>query len=149
MVVLSSKLENRASFSCSNEIINKVQHLTLNSDISNFFYFPTDCPQREKNGWTADATLSTEQFLLNFDCSYLFKIYAQAIVDAQREDGALPGIVPTDTWGFSWGAGPGWDNCIFELPYRAYIYSGDKEILEIVAPAIKKYLNYMLLINMV
>lgn len=141
---MSSITRRRGTFECDNEVINKLQKCVEQSDISNFLQFPTDCPQREKNGWTADATLSTEQFLLNFDCAYLFKIYVQAIVDAQREDGALPGIVPTDTWGFAWGAGPGWDNCIFELPYRVYLYSGDKEVLQIVGPAIKKYLKYMM-----
>lgn len=139
----SSLTKRRGYFECDNKVINYLQNCTVQSDLSNALQYPTDCPQREKNGWTADAALSCEQFLLNFDSARFFKTYIQAVVDSQREDGAIPGIVPTDTWGFAWGAGPAWDNVLFEIPWRTYLYSGDKEILEIAAPAIKKYLKYM------
>jgi hypothetical protein len=46
------------SFQCSNELLNTIQRLTLWSYRSNFVGYPTDCPQREKNGWTGDAQLA-------------------------------------------------------------------------------------------
>ena len=139
-----SSIPNEVShFECDNEIINGIQQLTINSDKSNFFYFPTDCPHREKNGWTGDATLSAEQMLINFNCLNQFKAWLRNIVKAQNKEGTIPGIVPTDTWGFAWGNGPGWDTVLFELPYRAYVYSGDKEFLVIVHEPIIKYLAYM------
>ena len=130
-------------FKCDNEIINKLQSCVINSDISNFFYFPTDCPHREKNGWTGDACMSAEQMLLNFSCFDQFKEWLKSIIKAQNEEGTIPGIVPTDTWGFAWGNGPGWDELLFELPLRSYIYSGDIEFLEMVHEPIIKYLHYM------
>ena len=56
MLVISSALPEVGGFDCSDEMANTLQKLTRNSDLSNFIYFPTDCPQREKNGWTADAS---------------------------------------------------------------------------------------------
>ncbi|MFQ7078559.1 MAG: family 78 glycoside hydrolase catalytic domain, partial [Christensenellaceae bacterium] len=62
-VVIHSDIPPRGRFSCSDETVNRIQECALRSDTSNFYYFPTDCPQREKNGWTADASLSAESFV--------------------------------------------------------------------------------------
>ena len=141
MLVLSSLNEKRASFECSNEVINKIQHITLNSDYSNFFYFPTDCPQREKNGWTGDASLSAEQMMINFDASNSLSVWLNNIRKAQREDGQIPGIIPTYKFGYDWGNGPNWDSVIVELPYNIYKYTGDKSIILDNKDAIYKYLS--------
>ena len=140
---ISSLSKPKNYFRCDNEVINKLQECTVNSDITNFFYFPTDCPQREKNGWTGDACLSAEQMLINFDCYKQLKEWYRNIVKAQNRKGTIPGIVPTDTWGFAWGNGPGWDTVLFELPYRLYIYSGDIDILKLAHKPILRYLKYM------
>lgn len=142
-IVFHSDLESRGSFSCSNETINKLQEMTRRSDISNFHYFPTDCPQREKNGWTADAALSTEQMLLNFAPEKSYREWMNNIRKAQTEAGVLPGIVPTTGWGFEWGNGPAWDCVLFYLPYFTYIYRGETEMITESAEAFMKYLKYV------
>ncbi|RZL41695.1 MAG: alpha-rhamnosidase, partial [Pedobacter sp.] len=43
------------SVNASDTLINKIYYATNNSYLSNLFGYPTDCPQREKNGWTGDA----------------------------------------------------------------------------------------------
>ncbi len=141
MVVLSSLSNKRGTFECSNEIINKIQSLTINSDISNFFYYPTDCPQREKNGWTGDASLSAEQFIYNFDCSNNLSIWLDNIRKAQREDGQIPGIIPTYKFGYDWGNGPNWDSALFEIVYNNYVFTGDKKVIEDNLDAMYKYLS--------
>ncbi len=141
MLVLSSNILKRASFECSNEIINRIQHITLNSDISNFFYFPTDCPQREKNGWTGDASLSSEQLMYNFDCASSLSVWLDNIRAAQREDGQIPGVVPTYKFGYDWGNGPNWDNVLIELPFYIYKFTGNKQVILDNKDAIYKYLN--------
>ena len=98
---MHSLLEERGSFSCSDETANKLQQMTRQSDVTNFYYFPTDCPQREKNGWTADAALSSEHILLNLGAEKSYREWLRAIVKAQDNNGALPGIVPTSGWGFA------------------------------------------------
>lgn len=77
---MHSLLEERGGFSCSDEIANKLQQMTRQSDVTNFYYFPTDCPQREKNGWTADAALSSEHILLNLGDLDSAKLCAPAII---------------------------------------------------------------------
>ncbi|MDP4228664.1 MAG: family 78 glycoside hydrolase catalytic domain, partial [Bacteroidota bacterium] len=50
----------------SNPTLNKIWWATNNSYLSNLFGYPTDCPQREKNGWTGDAHTAIETGLYNF-----------------------------------------------------------------------------------
>ena len=141
MLVLSTLDSPRAHIECSNEIINKIQHLTINSDYSNFFHIPTDCPQREKNGWTGDASLSAEQFMYNFDASRGLSIWLDNIRKAQKEDGEIPGVIPTYEFGYSWGNGPNWDSVIIELPYNIYKFTGDKKVIIDNKDMIYKYLS--------
>ena len=141
MVVLSSLSNKRGTFECSNDIINKIERMTFNSDISNFFYYPTDCPQREKNGWTGDASLSAEQFMYNFDCANSLSIWLDNVRKAQREDGQIPGIVPTYKFGYDWGNGPNWDSALFEIVYNVYKFSGNKQVIIDNKDAMYKYLN--------
>lgn len=140
---ISSLPDCAGEFTCSDEIINKIQEATVRSDISNFNYFPTDCPQREKNGWTADASLSAEQMLLNLYPEKCYKEWMRSIYKALNDNGQLPGIIPTGGWGYHWGNGPAWDNVIINLPYFTYIYRGDKEILEELSTPLMRYLNYL------
>ena len=143
-VVFHSKLEERGGFQCSDEIVNRLQEATRRSDLSNFYYYPVDCCQREKNGWTADAALSAEHMLMNLSVGNSYKEWMRNIAKAQNDAGAIPGIIPTGGWGFAWGNGPAWDNIIVYLPFYTYQYTGDREILEISAPTIWRYLNYII-----
>ena len=139
----SSLTERAGAFDCSDEVVNKIQEATLRSDVSNFHFFPTDCPQREKNGWTADASLSAEQLLLNFRPEKSYKEWMRSIYKALNDRGQLPGIVPTGGWGYHWGNGPAWDNVLVNLPYYTYVYRGDREMLEELATPLMRYLNYL------
>lgn len=142
-IICSSALEERGNFRCSDDTLNRLQAMTRNSSLSNFYYFPTDCPQREKNGWTGDASMSARQLLLNLNPENSFREWLKNIRKAQREDGMLPGVVPTASWGYGKGFGPAWDAVIINLPYFVYIYRGDKEILKENADSIFRYINYL------
>lgn len=142
-VVQNSALREIGSFGCSDDMINKLQAMTRNSDLSNFYYFPTDCPHREKNGWTGDAALSAEHILMNLDAVNSYREWLRNIRAAQRADGALPGIVPTGGWGFEWGNGPAWDAALTYIPYFCYVLRGDRKIIEENATAIFRYCEYL------
>lgn len=130
-------------FQCDNETINKLVEITLRSDKSNFIFYPYDCPHREKNGWTADAAISAEQMLYTFDAYESLRQWLLCIRKAQRKDGALPGIIPTAGWGFTFGNGPAWDSVLIELPYQLYRFYGKSEIVTENAAAIEKYFKYI------
>lgn len=140
---MHSDFEQRGDFECSCDTINALQECSHISDLSNFFYFPTDCPHREKNGWTADAWLSSEHMLINYTVEKSLREWLCNIRSVQRIDGALPGIIPTGGWGFEWGNGPVWDAVCVEIPYSLYKYTGDKEVIKENASMIMRYLYYV------
>ena len=142
-VVMNSDIKERGGFSCSDEIANKLQEMTRRSDLANFYYFPTDCPQREKNGWTADAALSAEHFLLNLEAETSYREWMRNICKAQDDNGMIPGIVPTGTWGYGRGLGPAWDCVLVYLPYYVYIYRGKTEMIYESAKTIVSYIHFL------
>lgn len=146
--VIHTSFDQSGSFKCSNEIINKIHHATEWSFISNFLGYPTDCPQREKNGWTGDAHLSAETALLTFKPQLAYTKWLFDLKDAQMESGLLPGIVPTSGWGFTQGGerngyGPAWDGAYIWIPWYMYIYSGDEKVLQSHYENMKKSISFM------
>ena len=142
-LVYHTELNTCGDFECSDRVASTLQEITRRSIVSNFHHIPTDCPQREKNGWTADAALSCEAALLNFDPEKSYREWMRSICKAQREDGMLPGIVPTGGWGYDWGNGPAWDCVLAYLPYFVYIYRGKTEMIAEAAPSLLAYLRYL------
>lgn len=143
-LVMSSDIKTVGGFTCSDERANKLYQMVRNSDRSNFFYFPTDCPHREKNGWTGDASMSADHMILMHDVSASFSVWLDNIRKAQNDQGALPGIIPTAGWGFAWGNGPLWDSVIFNLPYEMYKRRGNFDVIRDNADAMIRYLKYIL-----
>ena len=143
-LVMSSDVAVRADFSCSDERLNRLYEMACRADRANLMYVPTDCPHREKNGWTADISLSAEHILLNFDAVKTLREWLRNVKKAQWPSGELPGVVPTAGFGFRWGNGPIWDSVCVYLPYYCYKYSGDKEIISENLDIIFRYLRYVL-----
>ena len=142
-LVMHSDLKERATFRCSDPALNRLQECARRSDLANFYYFPTDCPHREKNGWTGDASMSSEHMLLNLTAENSLREWLLNIRLAQRADGALPGIIPTGGWGFAWGNGPAWDSVCVNLPYFIYRFTGDTDVIRENAAMIMRYLFYI------
>lgn len=143
MLEVCQDFPQRGEFSCSNPLLNRIFELCLHSTRTNFHWIPTDCPHREKNGWTGDAQLSCEQLLFSFDGADAYRKWLRDICDAMTDEGQLPGIVPTGGWGYSWGNGPAWDAALFVLPWNVYLFEGDVEILRQTAPYMKRYFDYL------
>ena len=121
--VIHTSFGKSGSFSCSNEVINKILKAADWSYISNFLGYPTDSPHRENNGWTGDAHLASETGLLNYKPQAAYTKWLFDCQDAQFENGLLPGIVPTSGWGYKngdWakdGFGPAWDGAYIWVPW--------------------------------
>ena len=62
-VFIHSAVPAAGEFECSNPLLNQIWRAGRWSYLSNLQGIPTDCPHREKNGWTGDAHLAAEQGL--------------------------------------------------------------------------------------
>ncbi len=128
--------------SSSSEVLNRLQRCTEWSYLGNFTGIPTDCPHREKNGWTGDAQLAAETGLFNSDAATAYRQWIDSIADAQRPSGQLPGIVPSSGWGYNWGSGPAWDSVFILIPWYIYVYTGDTSAIEKHYEGMRRYVDY-------
>jgi len=127
----------------SNPTINQIWSATNNSYLSNLFGYPTDCPQREKNGWTGDAQIAVETGLYNFDAITVYEKWLADLRDEQQPNGVLPSIVPTGGWGYEWGNGPDWTSAIAIIPWNVYLFYGDSKLLGDCYENIKRYVDHI------
>lgn len=136
-------LKRGGEFGCSSEILDKLYDMSIRAILSNYHGMPTDCPHREKNGWTGDAQLSLETCVLNFDMQDAYEKWVGDILVAQRPSGQIPSIIPTCGWGYNWGSGPAWDVAFFRIVYALWYYYGNEEIAKKCYPALKRYYEYL------
>ena len=142
--VVQTDFQPAGSFVCSNELINQMQEAITWSYRSNFANgYPTDCPHREKNGWTGDAQLAAELAMYNFQNTAAYEKWIGDLMDEQRDDGNLSAIVPSSGWGYAWGNGPAWDSALVTVPWMLYVYQGNLQILKKAYPSMAKYVDYM------
>jgi alpha-L-rhamnosidase len=127
----------------SNPVINKIWEATNSSYLSNLFGYPTDCPQREKNGWTGDAHIAVETGLYSFDGITIYEKWLADHQDEQQPNGVLPSIIPTGGWGYEWGNGPDWTSTIALVPWNVYLFYGDSTLLQSSYASIKKYVDHI------
>lgn len=131
-------------FSCSVPLLNKIWNATMEAYRSNLHSIPTDCPQREKNGWTADAHVAIDLGLLGFDGITLYEKWMNDFIDNQREEiGDISGIIPSSGWGYGAWPGPVWDAAMFIIPNALYDYYGTTRSIERLYPAMQRYLEYI------
>jgi alpha-L-rhamnosidase len=140
-IFMHSAVPVAGEFACSNPMLSQIWRAGRWSYLSNLQGIPTDCPHREKNGWTGDAHLAAEQGLLNFAPAAVYTKWINDLGDEQRPSGELPGIVPTGGWGYSWGNGPAWDSAFLLIPYYMYQYCGDTRVLSEHYEGMKRYVD--------
>lgn len=138
---MHSDVKQAGSIHTSNDLINKIYEATNASYLANLFGYPTDCPQREKNGWTGDAHIASETGLYNFDGITVYEKWLADHRDEQQPNGVLPSIIPSDGWGYEWGNGPDWTSTIAIIPWNVYLFYGDDKILSDNYDNIKRYVD--------
>ncbi|RZM28056.1 MAG: alpha-rhamnosidase, partial [Pedobacter sp.] len=122
---MHSDVPATGKISSSNPLIDKLWWATNNSYLSNLFGLPTDCPQREKNGWTGDGHFAIETGLYNFDAVTVYEKWLGDHRDEQQPNGVLPDIIPTSGWGYGTANGTDWTSTIAIVPWNIYMFYGD------------------------
>ena len=142
-VFIHSAVPEAGEFECSNPLLNQIWQATRMAYLGNLHGIPTDCPHREKNGWTGDAHLACEQGLFNYDAVAVYEKWLNDLADEQQPSGELPGIVPTGGWGYKWGNGPAWDIAYLLIPHYLHQYQGDTTTIERHYDGMKRYVDYL------
>jgi alpha-L-rhamnosidase len=142
-IFMHSDVPSVGKVSSSNPLINKLWSATNNAYLSNLYGYPTDCPQREKNGWTGDAHIAIETGLYNFDGITVYEKWLADHRDEQQSNGVLPSIIPSSGWGYAWGNGPDWTSSLAIIPWNIYLFYGDQKLLADCYDNIKRYVDHI------
>ncbi|PWM75921.1 MAG: alfa-L-rhamnosidase [Bacillota bacterium] len=146
-VAVYSAFEERASFECSHPLINKLFQNTLWSLKSNSTDFPSDCPTRERMGWTGDSQIFFNTAAYMVDYAAFARKHVRDIFDRQWKSGRLPQIAPfaNEDW-FMWvmNGSVGWACAGVYIPLYFYRMYGDKRILEENYQGMLRYAGFMI-----
>lgn len=146
-IAVYSDFETTFSFDSSNGLLNKFVQNTLWSLKNNSADLPTDCPTRERHGWSGDAQIfvNTASYMVNY-VPFALK-YENDLCDWQGEDGNFPQIAPeggTDTYMRTMNGSVGWSDAGILIPYRLWKKYGDRKIIEKYYDNMKRYAKYMI-----
>lgn len=129
-------LKINIDFESGNQTLNWFFKAYLNTQLCNMHGgVPSDCPHRERLGYTGDGQLTAESAMLCLDSKKFYEKWTQDIADCQdKRDGHVQHTAPF----FGGGGGPGgWGSAIVIVPYAYYKIYGDKKL-------IKRYYSNML-----
>ena len=140
---MHSDVPPTGEISSSNELINRIWQAGRAAYISNLYGYPTDCPQREKNGWTGDGHFAIETGLYNYDGITVYEKWMADHRDEQQPNGVLPDIIPTWGWGYGTDNGTDWTGTIALIPWNLYLFYGDDTELRRCYPHLKRYVEYV------
>ena len=143
---MSSQLSQCGEFSCSDTRLEQLYHNTLWSFWSNFMATPTDCPTRERSGWTGDVQVFSSTAMLLADVHGYLRRYLRNLRAEQWQDGRIPPFIPSGDSKFSGVArlsrlaagSVGWGDASILVPWRLYQHYGDVSILEQQYESMKK-----------
>lgn len=130
-----SDMDETASFTCDHALVNQLFRNAVWSEKSNFVDIPTDCPQRERSGWTGDAGLYCHTGIRLMDA---YPVYARWLAECrvdQYPDGRVCNISPRRTakpsfFDTLYDGSCAWGDAAVIVPYEMYRLWGDKSILE-------------------
>lgn len=144
-IAVHSDLEETLSFDSSNDLLNRFVEATRWSARNNQADVPTDCPTRERHGWTGDAQIfvGTASYLFNY--LPFARKYVRDMVDEQKKNGCFRQISPrggTDFYMAPMDGSAGWSDAGVLIPWRLYLFYGDERILKDNYEAMCRYAFY-------
>lgn len=146
-IAVYSDIEQTGFFESSNELLNRFVEATVWSTKGNSLDIPTDCPTRERHGWTGDAQIFFETANYLFDYAAFSKKYLKDVYDWQKKDGRLPQIAPyggVDFYMWTMNGSVGWSDAGILIPYRFWKLYEDKQILMEYYDRMKRYAQFMM-----
>ncbi len=164
-IVIHSDMSKAGDFTCSDPMINQLQHNIQWGQKGNFLDVPTDCPQRdERMGWTGDAQVFCRTACFNMDAAGFYTKWLHDLAEDQYRDGMVPHVIPdvlrapgAKSWDsnveinaenpvWPWnrpGGSAAWADAAVIIPWTVYLCYGDRRILEQQYVSMRAWVDYM------
>ncbi|MBE6799758.1 MAG: hypothetical protein E7529_00980, partial [Ruminococcaceae bacterium] len=140
--VVHTDLKPIVKFKSSNETLQWIFDAYIRTQNSNIHgCVPSDCPHRERLGYTGDGQLTANVVMTCFDAESMYRKWIRDIADCQD---IFNGHVQHTAPFYGGGGGPGgWGGAMVLVPYAFYKHYGDKALLETYYPNMLRYLDYL------
>lgn len=149
--VVHTSAQPVGTFSCSNELFNRIYTLVRWAQRSNLMSIITDCPAREKLGWLEQYHLNGPSLRYNYDLQAVFRKGMNDMSDSQLENGFVPNIAPEffiainqeNSIASGFRNSPEWGSSFIIVPWQQYLFSGDTSLMERYYDRMKRYLAFL------
>ncbi len=151
-VMVHTDLDRTGWFRCSDEQLNALHDAAVLSFRGNACETPTDCPQRERAGWTGDWQIFLPTATYLYDVAGFSDRWLRNLADAQWPDGRVTNHVP-DPVGPAGRSHPlaaymtgssGWGDAAVLVPFEIWRAYGDLDLLRRQYPSMQKWVNFAL-----
>lgn len=150
-VVVHTDLRRTGGFSCSDPDIERLHDTAVWSFRDNAVDIPTDCPTRERSGWTGDFQVFASTAAFVYDIAGFGRKWLQGVRDDQFESGSLAMFSPDsermkvkDHPMRVGGGAAGWGDAAVSVPWTLYEYYGDIGVLEESWASMTAWMEYAL-----
>ena len=146
-VVVHTDMRRTGWFSCSDERVNRLHEAAVWSLRDNACDVPTDCPHRERAGWTADWQIFVGTAAFLYDVAGFTTKWLRDVEVDQWPDGTVANISPTaraegrDSPIAGLNGSAGWGDAVVIVPWELYRAYGDIRILDDMWPTMVAWLN--------
>ena len=149
-VVIGSDLAPAGDLECSDPRLTRLHANAVWSQRSNFLSIPTDCPQRERVGWTGDIQVFAPAATNNAEVHTFLARWLRNVRADQKDDGRVVIISPfaprqeaMEGQGGIGGitAAAGWGDAIIRVPLALWERYGDADTLAACYPAMRAWVD--------
>lgn len=150
-VVVHTDLCRTGSFRCSDERLNRLHEIAGWSFRGNACSVPTDCPTRERSGFTGDWQVFFPSAAFLYDVAGFSVKWLRDLAADQPDDGVVLNVAPdprrpsmgaaSDIWRYLQGAA-GWGDAIVMVPWELFRQYGDRDVLHELWPAMTKWVDF-------
>ena len=142
-IAIYSDLPKLGQFKCSNPKINQLVSNIKWAQKSNFLDIPTDCPTRERTGWTGDINVFCQSADYLTDTRKFLNKWFGDFISLQTDKGSLPYVVPEGIKTKIPYSSAGWSDALVNIPVVQYQFFGDISTIKKVYPTAQKYVGFL------
>ncbi|MFB4279602.1 family 78 glycoside hydrolase catalytic domain [Nonomuraea sp. MTCD27] len=152
MRVVHTDLRPTATFACSDDDLNRLHEAARWSFRGNAVDLPTDCPTRERLGWTGDYQIFAPTAARLYDVDGFSRKWLRSVRDDQLADGRVVNSSPDanrlkihdDPMADAITGSAGWGDAVVLVPWVLYETYGDTAALAENWPAMRRWVEWAL-----
>jgi alpha-L-rhamnosidase len=147
-ILVHTDLRETGTFSSSDPRLNELHRIAVASWRSNACDVPTDCPQRERWGYTGDFQIFVRTAAYLDDVYDFSRKWLRSLADEQLDNGCITNVAPNtgvvrdSALPFSFDGSAGWGDAATVVPWQLYQSYGNPAVLDEFYSMMHRWVDY-------